>query len=111
MDLIPRRISPDRRLRHCVVRPHLRLGLYTLARGKPIKRGYAMTGELNLSGHVMPIGGIREKVIAARRAKVRHIVVPKDNEGEFDRLPEYLKKKITPHFVETFDEVIALCLR
>ncbi len=85
--------------------------LYTLARGKPIKRGYAMTGELNLSGHVMPIGGIKEKVIAARRAKVRHIVVPKDNEGEFDRLPEYLKKKITPHFVETFDEVIALCLR
>ncbi len=85
--------------------------LYTLARGKPIKRGYAMTGELNLSGHVMPIGGLQEKVIAARRAKVRHIVVPKANEGDFDRLPDHMKKKITPHFVETFDEVIALCLR
>ena len=53
----------------------------------------------------------REKVIAARRAKVRHIIMPKDNEGDWEQLPDHLKQRVTPHFVATFDEVIALCMR
>jgi ATP-dependent Lon protease len=85
--------------------------LYSLASGKPIKAGFAMTGELNLSGHIMPVGGIKEKVIAARRVKVKHIVLPADNEGDWDRLPAHLKKRIQAHFVATLDEVIALCFK
>jgi len=85
--------------------------LYSLATDTPLKPGFAMTGELNLSGHVMPVGGIKEKVIAARRVKVRHIVMPADNEGDWARLPDHLKKQITPHFVATLDEVIELCFK
>lgn len=84
--------------------------LYTLATGKPIKAGWAMTGELNLSGDVMPVGGIKEKIIAARRAKLRHVILPRDNERDYEELPEAVKKKISVHFASTFDEVIALCL-
>jgi ATP-dependent Lon protease len=84
--------------------------LYTLARDKPIRPGFAMTGELDLSGHVLPVGGIKEKVIAAKRAKVRDLVLPKANEPDFERLPPEIKKGLAAHFVSTFDEVIRLCL-
>ena len=84
--------------------------LYTLARGKAIKPGYAMTGELNLSGHVLPVGGIKEKLIAAKRAKVKHVVLPKGNERDHAELPEHVRKGLKVHFVETFDEVRQLCL-
>jgi ATP-dependent Lon protease len=84
--------------------------LYTLAVGEPIKKGWAMTGELNLSGHVMPVGGIKEKVIAARRAHVKHVIMPADNEGDWERLPDYLKRRLSAHFVAHFDDVIRLCL-
>ncbi len=84
--------------------------LYTLARGKAIKAGYAMTGELNLSGHVLPVGGIKEKLIAAKRAKVKHVVLPKGNERDHAELPEHVRKGLKVHFVETFDEVRQLCL-
>jgi len=84
--------------------------LYTLARNKPIQPGFAMTGELDLSGHVLPVGGIKEKVIAAKRAKVKSLVLPKANEPDFERLPEHIKKGLEAHFVATFEEVIRLCL-
>jgi ATP-dependent Lon protease len=85
--------------------------LYTLARGKPIKASFAMTGELTLAGHVMPIGGLKEKVIAARRAKLKHIIVPAANERDAAELPDHLRKGISFHFVSSFDDVIQLCLR
>lgn len=85
--------------------------LYTLARGKPIKRGYAMTGELDLSGHVLPVGGIKEKMIAAKRANVRHVILPKANQADFEELPDHVKKGLQPHFAGHFDEVVKLCLR
>jgi ATP-dependent Lon protease len=85
--------------------------LYTLCRGRPIRLGFAMTGELDLRGEVLPVGGIREKVIAAKRAKVRQIILPKDNEADFERLPAHVKKGLTAHFVGSFDEVVALCVR
>jgi len=84
--------------------------LYTLARGKPIRSGFAMTGELNLSGHVMPVGGIKEKVIAAKRAKVRRLILPKANEGDFERLPAHVTHGLTVYFVESFDEVVRTAL-
>jgi ATP-dependent Lon protease len=84
--------------------------LYTLARDKAIAPGFAMTGELDLSGHVLPVGGIKEKVIAAKRAKVKNIVLPKTNQPDFERLPEHVKDGLEAHFVGTFEEVIRLCL-
>lgn len=84
--------------------------LYTLATDKAIKKGFAMTGELNLSGQVLAVGGIKEKVIAARRAKVKHVILPKENEGDWEDLPDHLKAKLRAHFVTDFDEVLELCL-
>jgi len=85
--------------------------LYTLARNRPIKPGFAMTGELNLSGQVMPVGGIKEKVIAAKRAKVKSLILPKANEGDYERLPDHVKRGLKTYFVERFEEVVEIALR
>ncbi len=84
--------------------------LYSLARDKPIKPGYAMTGELDLLGHVLPVGGIKEKMIAARRAGVRHVVLPADNQDDFETLPAHVRKGLTAYFVAHFSEIVAICL-
>jgi len=86
------------------------LALYTLATGKPIKRGFAMTGELNLSGQVLPVGGIREKLLAARRAKVKQVLLPEANRGDVEDLPEHVTEKLEIHFVSEFHEVLDLTL-
>jgi ATP-dependent Lon protease len=65
-----------------------------------------MTGELTLTGKVLPIGGVREKTIAARRVGVYNLIFPKDNKKDFDELPDYLRKGIKPHFVDYFEEVV-----
>ncbi len=83
--------------------------LYSLIHGNPVRRHLAMTGELTLTGLVMPIGGLKEKTIAARRAKVKHLIFPADNQKDFDELPEHIKKGLTPHFVRTFDDVVEIC--
>jgi ATP-dependent Lon protease len=71
-----------------------------------------MTGELTLSGRVLPVGGIKEKVLAARRAGVREVIVPKQNAKNIneDLTPE-LRKDLTVHYVSTIDEVLALALQ
>jgi ATP-dependent Lon protease len=81
--------------------------LLSLARKKPVRR-IAMTGELTLTGEVFPIGGVREKLIAARRAGIKEILLPEDNRGEFDEVPEHVKKGLTVHFVSRFEDVAAL---
>jgi ATP-dependent Lon protease len=83
--------------------------LYSLALDTPIKRGFAMTGELSLTGQVMPIGGVKEKTIAAKRAKVRKLVFPAENKKDFDELPAHIRKGLLPHFVRSFDDVVRLC--
>ncbi|MCL2763494.1 MAG: endopeptidase La, partial [Treponema sp.] len=70
----------------------------------------AMTGELSLTGKVLPIGGLKEKTIAARRNKARHIIIPKQNERDLDEIPDYVKKGINFYPVECFEEVLALAL-
>lgn len=85
--------------------------LYSLALGVPVKKGIAMTGELTLTGRVMPIGGVKEKTLAARRAKIRHLIFPAENQKDFEELPQHVRKGITPHYAQTFDEVISLCFR
>ncbi|MBS3740601.1 MAG: endopeptidase La [Candidatus Cloacimonetes bacterium] len=82
------------------------LSLYSLATNKPVRGDIAMTGELTLTGRVLPVGGIKEKTIAARRVDVYEIILPADNEKDFNNLPDYIREGIDVHFVEYFDEVL-----
>jgi ATP-dependent Lon protease len=82
----------------------------SLFRGRTIADRFAMTGELSLTGQVLPIGGLKEKTIAARRNKARHIIIPRQNLRDLDEIPDYVKKGIEFHPVERFDEVLALAL-
>jgi len=82
------------------------LALYSLATGKPVKQGLAMTGEITLTGKVLPVGGIKEKTIAAKRAGVSEIILPADNRKDFDELQDYIKEGIELHYVDYFSEVI-----
>jgi ATP-dependent Lon protease len=82
------------------------LALYSLAHNRPLPRRIAMTGELSLTGKVWPIGGVREKVIAAKRVKVHELIFPKANQKDFEELPEYIRKGMSVHFVSYFDEVL-----
>ncbi len=82
--------------------------LLSLARGKRMKRPLAMTGELTLTGRVLPVGGIREKIIAARRSGIKEIILPAAVRGEFDELPAYIPEGLRFHFVENFREVAAI---
>jgi ATP-dependent Lon protease len=83
--------------------------LLSLARGKRIRRPIAMTGELTLTGRVLPVGGIREKVIAAKRAGVKEIILPEDNRRDYDEIPDYIKKGLTIHFAEKYEDVAEIC--
>jgi ATP-dependent Lon protease len=80
--------------------------LLSLATGKKIKKRLAMTGELSLVGNVLPIGGLKEKVIAARRNKIKEIIYPKANEKDLEEVPEHIRKGITFHAVQRMDEVL-----
>jgi ATP-dependent Lon protease len=80
--------------------------LFSLATGKLPKRNTAMTGELSLAGSVLPIGGLKEKTIAARRNGIRRLIIPSQNERDLEEIPEHIKKGITFHTAETMDEVI-----
>ena len=84
--------------------------LLSLARGVPLARPLAMTGELTLTGRVLPVGGIREKVIAARRVGLRELILPDDNRKDFEELPDYLQEGITVHFAKAYEEVAAIAL-
>lgn len=83
--------------------------LLSLAKGKPVKGNVAMTGELTLTGQVLPIGGVKEKLIAARRAGIKTIILPIDNKRDYDDLPDYIKEGVDVHFAATFEDVAAIC--
>jgi len=72
---------------------------------EPVKDRLAMTGEITVTGKVLPIGGLKEKLIAAKRAHIKHIIFPKENTRDFDELPLYLRKGIKVYFVSNYDEV------
>jgi len=79
--------------------------LISMITGKPVREGLAMTGELTLTGHVLPIGGVKEKVIAARRAELKVLIFPDANQKDFDELPAYLKKGLKVHFARRYEDV------
>ena len=82
--------------------------LVSLARDQRIKRPLAMTGELTLTGQVLPVGGIREKIVAARRAQITEVLIPFANRGDYEALPDHLTANMTVHFVRSFDEVFEI---
>src|SRR5690554_7312962 len=72
--------------------------LLSLARNQAPRTGVVMTGEITLTGQVLPVGGIREKVIAARRQSIFELILPEANRGDYEELPTYLKEGMTLHF-------------
>lgn len=82
--------------------------LLSLARGERVKRPVAMTGELTLTGQVLPIGGVREKIIAARRSRVFEVILPEANRRDYDELPEHVRQGMTVHFAGHFRDVAAV---
>jgi len=80
--------------------------LLSLVRGKRLKNTLAMTGELSLVGQVLPIGGLKEKVIAAKRNNIKEIIIPEQNQQDLEEIPEKIKKGIVFHPVRHMDEVI-----
>ena len=78
--------------------------------GRPVRKDIAMTGEISLRGRVMPIGGLKEKVLGALRAGITTIILPKDNEADLEDVPEEAKAKLTFHTAETLEDVLRLAL-
>jgi ATP-dependent Lon protease len=74
--------------------------------GKPVRVDVAMTGEITLRGNVLPVGGIKEKVLAAYRAGIREIILPEENEKDLEEIPEDLRSELTFHLVDHMDEVL-----
>jgi len=84
------------------------VALYSLANDIRVRSTLAMTGELSLTGRVMPVGGIKEKVLAARRAGIKEIILPKENEKDLVEVPEMHRKGLVFYPVSTFDEVVKI---
>ena len=76
----------------------------------PVRKDVAMTGEITLRGRVLPVGGIKEKLLAAHRIGIGTLILPKDNEKDLEEVPEEVRNDLTIQFVETIDEVLALAL-
>ena len=84
--------------------------LVSLFKEQPVRSDVAMTGEITLRGLVLPVGGIKEKVLAARSAGVKHIIMPAKNEKDLEELPLNVKEELSFHFVNHMDEVIKFAL-
>jgi ATP-dependent Lon protease len=83
----------------------------SLLTGRPVKSTVGMTGEVTLQGRVLPIGGLKQKVLAAHRAGLTEVIVPKRNEGDLEDVPEQVREQITFHPVEDVRDVLAVALR
>jgi len=88
----------------------LATAIVSLLTDRPVKPRLSMTGEITLSGKVTPIGGVREKVIAALRAGIRDVVMPADNEKDLEDVPQEVRSRISFHFVHTIDEVLKIAM-
>ncbi len=84
--------------------------LLSLGLGKKIKRNLAMTGELTLTGKVLPVGGIKEKVISAKRNNINELILPEANRGDVESLPDHIQEGLTIHFASNYDQVAKVLL-
>ena len=78
--------------------------------GNPVRADVAMTGEISLRGKVLPIGGLKEKLLAAHRGDIKTVLIPKDNVKDLEEIPDNVKENLAIHAVETIDEVLGLAL-
>ena len=85
--------------------------LISLLTDKPVRPDVAMSGEITLRGKVLPVGGIKEKVLAAKRAGIKTVILPSRNEKDLEEIPEAIKKELEFQFVDTIDEVWRIALR
>jgi ATP-dependent Lon protease len=80
--------------------------LVSLLTGRPVKSNVGMTGEITLQGQVLPIGGVKQKVLAAHRMGLTEVVLPKRNEPDLDDVPERVRDAMTFHLAATYDDVL-----
>jgi ATP-dependent Lon protease len=85
--------------------------LLSMIMDKPVRKKLGMTGELSLTGSVLPIGGVKEKTIAARRAGLDTLIFPHENKKDYDELPDYLREGIEVHFVKEYPEVFKIAFK
>uniref|UniRef100_A0A7C4Y6Q5 Lon protease n=1 Tax=Caldisericum exile TaxID=693075 RepID=A0A7C4Y6Q5_9BACT len=86
------------------------VALVSVLKGIPVSKDVAMTGEITLRGRVLPIGGVKEKVLGAYRANIRTIILPKANEVDIDEIPERVRKNIKIHLIENVEEALSIAL-
>ncbi|MDZ7670643.1 MAG: endopeptidase La [Gammaproteobacteria bacterium] len=84
------------------------VAMVSRAIGKPPRAGFAMTGEVTLTGRVYPVGGIREKLLAAKRQSIKQVILPAANRRDYEEVPDHIRRGIRVHFVDSFDDVVAL---
>jgi ATP-dependent Lon protease len=85
--------------------------LVSAVSGRKVRRDVAMTGELTLTGRVLPIGGVKEKVLGAVRAGIKEIIVPIDNEADLEDIPDEVRAGMKFHLAETLDDVMRVALK
>src|SRR4029450_14039190 len=88
----------------------LATAMLSIFTNRPVKRSLAMTGQITLRGNVLPIGGLKEKVLAARRAGITTVICPRLNRKELDEIPQTLRRGIEVHLVHSSEEVLRLAL-
>jgi ATP-dependent Lon protease len=84
--------------------------LASLMTGRPVKHNVGMTGETTLQGRVLPIGGVKQKVLAAHASGLTDVILPERNRGDIDDVPEEVRDQMRFHLVMTIDEVLELAL-
>jgi ATP-dependent Lon protease len=77
---------------------------------RPVRTGVAMTGEITLRGHVLPVGGIKEKVLAAARAGFTEVILPRRNGGDLEEIPPHLLETVQVHLVDRMEDVLQIAL-
>ena len=85
--------------------------LFSLLTNKAVRHDVAMTGEISLKGKVLPIGGLKEKILAALRSGIKEIIIPKENKKDLDELSDDLKNPLKFHYVDNFNEVIDIVIK
>jgi len=87
------------------------VALVSAATDRPVEKDVAMTGEITLRGKVLPVGGIKEKVLAANRAGVKKVILPEENEKDLEEVPDFVKQEMDFSFVKNADEIMAQVLK
>jgi Lon-like ATP-dependent protease len=84
--------------------------MLSLALQRPIRNDLAMTGEVSLTGKVLPVGGIKEKIMGGRRSGIKSIILPSANRRDYDEIPDYLKEGLQVHFADDYETVYEVAL-